>query len=137
MNVFQCIFSALLIQAALAGCASDVDVRVGHTYTVSNDSLRIRGEPCFLQAVDFLEWTTLMGVNLDKAKRFEFANAIWLHPGDRVKVVDFLGNIDEQHTVDPNQLGSKYELRLWDGRKCYAVNGDDGTPLFEQEVAGS
>jgi len=54
-----------------------------------------------------------------------------------VTVIDFLGNIDSQYDRDhdPSELGSKYGLRLSGRRTCYAMNGNNGSRIFYQNVA--
>ena len=127
--------SAILVLGLLVGCGAP-DVQVGHTYTVVSDSLSTHGEPCFVHAVDFLEYDTLLGVNLAKSKKFAFAYATWLHPGDRVTVMEYLGNIDRDRNSgnNPSELGARYHLRLANGATCYAINDANGSALFDADV---
>jgi len=128
----------LCVVGSLVGCGNSPEVQVGHTYTVADDSLSTHGEPCFVHAVDFLEYDTLLGVNLAKSKKFAFAYASWLKPGAQATVIEYLGNIDRDRDSDnsPNELGSRYHLRLTNGQTCYAINmgGNSIGGLFDGDI---
>ena len=111
--------SVVVLAFALSGCTGGKEVAVGSTYTIVDASgARATSDwPCFADRMEFDVWSE--NTDPHKLDVIEQNNALWLEPGDTVKVLqrgapgDPFANPDKVRIVSSPATGEA-------GKTCWA-----------------